>query len=60
MPRYLVQDFDGRVAQDPPGVAAVVEHAADAAVDDVGEVAVERADMSWREGRGWRLQIALT
>ena len=42
--RDLVQDVDGRIAQHLLRVAPVIEHAADAAVDDFSEVAVERAD----------------
>jgi len=57
-PGYLVQDLDRRVAQHLLGVPAVAEQHADAAVDDVGEVAVEGADGRRRQRRGRRLEIA--
>ena len=55
-PINLVQDSHGRVAQDLPRVAAVEQHAADAAVDDIGEVRVERTDMVRREEGGRRFR----
>jgi hypothetical protein len=57
--RHLVQDVDGRVAQHLLRVVPVVEHAADTAVDDVSEAAVQGADCRRRQGRGRGLQVPL-